>query len=125
MAFGIFSSRAARYRRTGRGAHLPDVPPCRRGNTAVRDSVGIPGRAITHAGRRSVGGRSNHTILQALGVLDPQGNPTARLEAVKQADVARLTQEDWQKERDRNDRRLRSSATREILYERNSRRATR
>ena len=41
------------------------------------------------------------TILQALGVLDPQGNPTARLEVVKQADVARLTQEDWQRERDR------------------------
>ena len=41
------------------------------------------------------------TILQALGVLDPSGNPTARLEAVQQADVARLTQEDWQRERDR------------------------
>ena len=41
------------------------------------------------------------TILQALGVLDPQGNPTARLEVVKGADVARLTQEDWQAERDR------------------------
>lgn len=41
------------------------------------------------------------TILQALGVLDPDGNPTARMEVVKQADVARLTQEDWQRERDR------------------------
>ncbi|MFQ5602430.1 MAG: multiheme c-type cytochrome [bacterium] len=41
------------------------------------------------------------TILQALGVLDPQGNPTARLEVVKQADVARLTQEAWQTERDK------------------------
>lgn len=40
------------------------------------------------------------TILQGLGVLDPDGKPTARLEAVKAADVARLTQEDWQKERD-------------------------
>ena len=39
------------------------------------------------------------TILQALGVLDPEGNPTARLEVVKAADVARLTQKDWQKER--------------------------
>ena len=39
------------------------------------------------------------TILQALGVLDPAGNPTARLEVVKAADVARLTQEDWQQER--------------------------
>ena len=41
------------------------------------------------------------TILQALGVLDPDGNPTARLEVVKAADVVRLTQEDWQKERDK------------------------
>jgi len=41
------------------------------------------------------------TILQALGVLDPEGNPTARLDVVKAADVARLTQEDWQKERDK------------------------
>jgi len=41
------------------------------------------------------------TILQALGVLDPAGQPTARLEVVKAADVARLTQESWQKERDR------------------------
>jgi hydroxylamine dehydrogenase len=41
------------------------------------------------------------TILQALGVLDPDGKPTARLEVVKAANVARLTQEDWQKGRDR------------------------
>lgn len=40
-------------------------------------------------------------ILQALGVLDPAGNPTVRLEVVKAADVARLTQEAWQKERDK------------------------
>ncbi|HXE75476.1 MAG TPA: multiheme c-type cytochrome [Candidatus Xenobia bacterium] len=41
------------------------------------------------------------TILQALGVLDPNGNPTARLDVVKAADVARLTQQDWQNERDK------------------------
>jgi hydroxylamine dehydrogenase len=39
------------------------------------------------------------TVLQGLGVLDPDGNPTARLDVVKAADVARLTQEDWEKER--------------------------
>ncbi len=38
-------------------------------------------------------------ILQALGVLDPQGKPTGRLDVVKAANVARLTQEDWEKER--------------------------
>ena len=41
------------------------------------------------------------TILQALGVLDPEGQPTARLDIVKAADVARLTQESWQVERDK------------------------
>jgi hydroxylamine dehydrogenase len=41
------------------------------------------------------------TILQAIGVLDPAGNATKRLDIVKAAQVARLTQEDWQKERDK------------------------
>jgi len=41
------------------------------------------------------------TILQALGVLDLKGKPTARLDVVKAASVARLTQEDWQKQRDK------------------------
>jgi hypothetical protein len=40
-------------------------------------------------------------ILQALGVLDPDGKPTALVETVKAADLARLTQEDWQRERDK------------------------
>jgi len=41
------------------------------------------------------------TILQALGVLDMNGKPTARLEAIKAADVARLTQEAFDKEREK------------------------
>jgi len=41
------------------------------------------------------------TILQALGVLDLQGKPTARLDAVKAADIARLTKEDFDRERDK------------------------
>ncbi len=41
------------------------------------------------------------TILQGLGVLDPNGQPTARLDVVKAANVARLTQEDWQAQRDK------------------------
>lgn len=40
-------------------------------------------------------------ILKGLGVLDPDGNPTARLEVVKAANVARLDQESWQAERDK------------------------
>jgi hypothetical protein len=39
------------------------------------------------------------TILQALGVLDPAGKPTGRLDVVKAAQVARLTQEDFDRER--------------------------
>jgi len=41
------------------------------------------------------------TILQALGVLDPQGKATGRLDVVKAADVARLTEESWQREREK------------------------
>ena len=41
------------------------------------------------------------TVLQALGVLDPEGKPTALVATVQAADVARLTQEDWQGERDK------------------------
>ncbi len=41
------------------------------------------------------------TILQALGVLDLEGNPTARLEVVKAAQVARLTQEEFDHERNK------------------------
>jgi hypothetical protein len=39
------------------------------------------------------------TILQALGVLDPEGNPTGRLDVVAQADVARLSAEAFDTER--------------------------
>jgi hydroxylamine dehydrogenase len=41
------------------------------------------------------------TILEALGVLDPNGKPTSLVDTVKAADLARLTQEDWQRERDK------------------------
>jgi hypothetical protein len=40
-------------------------------------------------------------ILQALGVLDPKGQPTKLVDVVKAADVARLSQESWQTERDK------------------------
>ncbi|MBI4718075.1 MAG: cytochrome C [Planctomycetes bacterium] len=41
------------------------------------------------------------TILQALGVLDPEGKPTPRLDVVKGADVARLDAESFNKEREK------------------------
>lgn len=41
------------------------------------------------------------TLLKGLHVLDPQGNPTPRLDVVKAGKVARLTKEEWQAERDK------------------------
>lgn len=41
------------------------------------------------------------TILQGLGVLDPDGNPTARLDAVKAVDLARLDEASWELARDK------------------------
>ena len=41
------------------------------------------------------------TILQALGVLSPEGKPTARLDVVAKAQVARLTKEDFDREREK------------------------
>jgi hydroxylamine dehydrogenase len=41
------------------------------------------------------------TILEGLGVLDPEGKPTKLLDVVKAADVARLDQQSWQTERDK------------------------
>lgn len=41
------------------------------------------------------------TILQALGVLDPEGNPTARFDAVKAVNLARLTEEAFDSERNK------------------------
>jgi hydroxylamine dehydrogenase len=41
------------------------------------------------------------TLLQALGVLDPSGQPTKLLQVVKAEDVARLDQASWQVERDK------------------------
>ncbi len=39
------------------------------------------------------------TILKGLGVLDPSGKPTPRLDVVKAADVARLTQDEFDRRR--------------------------
>jgi hydroxylamine dehydrogenase len=70
------------------------------GNHAVRTAWGfLAVRLPMPEDKQWTADRS--TILQGLGVLDPDGKPTGRLDVVKAADVARLTQEDWQKERDK------------------------
>ena len=55
----------------------------------------------------------------------PRASRPARLDVVKAADVARLTQEDWQKERDKMVDDLHASATRRNFARASSRRATR
>jgi hypothetical protein len=87
---------------------LPDntaAPTCQTchmqgGNHAVRTAWGfLAVRLPMPADNQWAADRA--TILQALGVLDPDGKPTSRLDLVKSADVARLTQETWQAERDK------------------------
>jgi hydroxylamine dehydrogenase len=83
------------------GVAAPTCQTChmQEGNHAVRTAWGfLAVRLPMPEEERWAADRA--TILQALGVLDPEGNPTARLDVVKAADLARLTQEDWQKERD-------------------------
>ncbi len=83
-------------------AAAPTCQTChmQKGNHAVRTAWGfLAVRLPIPEDKQWAADRT--VILQALGVLDPSGKPTKRLEVVKAADVVRLTQEDWQKERDK------------------------
>lgn len=72
--------------------HMPD------GNHEVRTAWGF--LAVRLPLPEDEEWRKNQvSILQGLGVLDPEGNPTGRLDAVKAADVARLDAGDWERER--------------------------
>ncbi len=77
--------------------HMPD------GNHEVRTAWGF--LAVRTNGLARYPGESDQwwadrvTILQALGVLDPEGNPTARLDLVANAQVARLSAEEFDAER--------------------------
>lgn len=71
-----------------------------RGQSPGANGQGISGRTFADAGRQAVGGGPRHHS-PGDWVLDPDGKPTARLEVVKVADVARLDQASWQAERDR------------------------
>lgn len=73
--------------------HMPE------GNHAVMTAWGFLGLRVPEDDPKWWQDRV--TILQALGVLDEQGNPTARFEAVKAAKVARLSKEEWQAEREK------------------------
>ena len=70
------------------------------GNHEVRTAWGFLAVRLPMPGDKQWA-EDRSVILKALGVLNPDGNLTGRLDLIKQADVVRLTQEAWQKERDK------------------------
>ena len=104
------SKHGVRYtlKATGRIPQDSAAPTCQtchmsEGNHEVRTAWGF--LAVRTNGLAPYPGESDSwwkervTILQALGVLDPQGNPTGRLQLVQDADVARLKAEAFDQER--------------------------
>ena len=87
------------------GAAAPTCQTCHmsEGNHEVRTAWGF--LAVRTDGLAPYPGEDEEwwanrvTILQALGVLDPDGNPTARLDEVRGAQVARLSAEEFDAER--------------------------
>ncbi|NOZ07970.1 MAG: cytochrome C [FCB group bacterium] len=79
--------------------HMPD------GDHEVRTAWGFLGvrtdGLAPYPGEDDAWWADRVTILQALGVLDPQGNPTPRLDVVSAAQVARLSAADFDKERNK------------------------
>ena len=69
------------------------------GDHRVMTSWGFLALRLPEADEEWMGYRA--TILKGLHVLDPEGNPTPRLDVVKAGKLARLTAEEWQAERDK------------------------
>ena len=85
-------------------ATIPRAPVCAtchmpEGNHAVRTAWGFLALRLPEKDKEWMGYRTK--ILQALGVLDQKGQPTERLQVVQIGNVARLTAEQWQAERNR------------------------
>lgn len=89
---GVLSENAAAP--TCQTCHMPD------GNHEVRTAWGFLAVRLPMP-QDTQWAEDRATVLKGLGVLDPEGNPTPRLEIVKLADVARLTQESWEAERNK------------------------
>ncbi|NTV48142.1 MAG: cytochrome C [Geobacteraceae bacterium] len=68
-----------------------------KGNHRVMSAWGFLAVRLPEADAEWMGYRA--TILKGLGVLDPTGKPTGRLDVVKAGKVARLTKEDFDNER--------------------------
>ncbi len=73
--------------------HMPD------GDHRVMTAWGFLGLRLPEKDKEWLSWRL--TILKAFRVLDPQGKPTDRLEVIKAGKVARLTEEEWQAEREK------------------------
>ncbi len=69
------------------------------GNHRVMTAWGFLALRLPESDKEWMGYRA--TILQGLGVLDKDGKPTARLEVVKAANLARLDKKSWDDERAR------------------------
>jgi hypothetical protein len=89
------------YQTEGDTGRAPTCQTCHmgEGDHRVMTSWGFLGLRLPEADEEWMGYRT--TILKGLHVLDPAGNPTSRLDVVKAGKVARLTEEEWQAERDR------------------------
>lgn len=87
-----FSVKEARDSRAYQTCHTPD------GDHAVMTSWGFLALRLPEKDQDWLNDRVE--ILKALGVLDAEGNPTERLEAVKVAKIARLTKEEFDGERE-------------------------
>ncbi|HIE51192.1 MAG TPA: cytochrome C [Armatimonadetes bacterium] len=73
--------------------HLPN------GDHAVKTAWGF--LAVRLAEKDEEWAQLRNTIFRGLGVIDAQGQPTERFQVVQQGQVARLTAEEWQAQRDR------------------------
>jgi len=73
--------------------HMPE------GDHGVMTAWGFLGLRLPEDDQEWLGYRT--TILKGLHVLDPEGNPTSRLDVIKEGKVARLNQKDWKEERDK------------------------
>ena len=89
------------YQMEGDTGRAPKCQTCHMqdGDHGVTTSWGFLALRLPEEDAEWMGYRA--TILKGLGVLDPAGKPTARLELVKAGKVARLSKEEWQASRDK------------------------
>ncbi len=89
------------YQTEGDTGRAPKCQTCHmdNGDHGVMTSWGFLALRLPEENEEWMGYRT--TILKALHILDPQGNPTPRLDVVKAGKVARLSSEEWQAERDK------------------------